>query len=159
VVWVRSPVKTMKSGCASTALIVSIARGKVTSASGLETPEYPQCVSDSCRKKNSDSAPASDLRRRPVAAPARPDANTTPPTAISFRMSRRSRSNDIATSYPVNVVGAEVVPSIAAASVAAVDLGGQRLQIVNVDVRDQRVAEPTVAPHQDEEAARVRFRD
>jgi hypothetical protein len=51
VVWVRSPVKTMKSGGSPSALTAATALGSVPRASGLTAgPLKPQCVSDSCTK-------------------------------------------------------------------------------------------------------------
>src|SRR5439155_136283 len=52
VVWVRSPVKTTKSGCVSRALTAAIAFGRVPAASGLTAgPWNPQWVSESWMKK------------------------------------------------------------------------------------------------------------
>ena len=50
VVWVRSPVNTMKSGCSARALTEATAFLSVPFASGLGGPSNPQCVSESCTK-------------------------------------------------------------------------------------------------------------
>src|SRR3569623_394420 len=145
--WVRSPVNTMKSAWAAVALIVAMAVFSGSPPRGFDRPAYPQCVSDSCRKKK--SWPAGDDFFLPGAAPARPDANTTPPTPISFRTSRRLSRFDM-TEPPARQNGnaAPIVP------LPFVDLARQRLQVVNVHVRHQRVAEVVVLPQQHREAPR-----
>src|SRR6266550_395124 len=88
VVWVRSPVKTTKSGVAGSALTAATACRSVFAASGLGGPLKPQCESESWTKKKSSSG-APDLRRMFVQAPARPEAKTTPPRPNSCMNSRR----------------------------------------------------------------------
>src|SRR5262245_42143510 len=50
VVWVKSPVKITKSSGTGEALMVATAWRSVLPASGFAAPEYPQCVSDNCKK-------------------------------------------------------------------------------------------------------------
>ena len=88
VVWVRSPVKTMKSGCCGSALTACTACRSVSAASGFGGPLKPQCVSESWTKKKSSSPPP-DFRVSLVHAPARPEAKTTPPKPSSWMNSRR----------------------------------------------------------------------
>ena len=62
VVWVRSPVKTTKSGRAEEAFTACTASRSVWSAWGLGGPLNPQWVSESCRKKKS-ARPSAALTR------------------------------------------------------------------------------------------------
>src|SRR5262249_7722872 len=88
VVWVRSPVKTMKSGCCGSAFTAATACLSVLAASGLGGPEKPQWVSDSCTKKKSSFLPLLDEAPQ-ARRPARPDANAAPPRPTSLKKSRR----------------------------------------------------------------------
>src|SRR6267154_6216589 len=57
VVWVRSPVKTTKSGAEGSALTAATACRSVLAASGLGGPLKPQCESESWTKRKSSSCP------------------------------------------------------------------------------------------------------
>src|SRR5438132_12145717 len=98
VVWVRSPVKTTKSGAEGSALTAATACRSVLAASGLGGPLKPQCESESWTKKKSSSCPP-DLRRRLVHAPARPEAKTTPPRPRSCMNSRRPLGSFMSDSF------------------------------------------------------------
>src|SRR5439155_14381578 len=75
--------------CGSSALTAAIAFGSVPSASGLGAPLKPQCVSESCTKKNSSCAASYAMPDLVLAQP-RPDANTTPPSPAILRNCLRS---------------------------------------------------------------------
>src|SRR6185295_15431462 len=87
VVWVRSPVKTMKSGFSFEAFTACTVSLSVLSASGLGGPLKPQCESDSWRNmKSSGGFPLLAASEKPGS----PDPRTTPPNPRSFISSRRS---------------------------------------------------------------------